>query len=177
MKFGWFEKIAFGLLIAAWAAYGSHFLDDSLVHAEDLKKPAYVVAGEAGGGAKEAAPAAAAENAVTLLASAAPDKGAKIFKKCKACHTTEKGGKNKVGPNLWDIVGKGKAAVGGFKYSDVLKGLGGDWNYADLDAFLANPKGFAKGTKMSFAGLKKAGDRAAMLAYLRSLSDSPKPLP
>ena len=103
--------------------------------------------------------------------------GKKVFKKCKSCHTVAKGGKNTVGPNLWDVVGKAKASTAGFAYSGVLKEKGGDWTYADLDAFLLSPKGFAKGTKMSFAGLKKTGDRAAVIAYLRSLSDSPKPLP
>ncbi len=111
-----------------------------------------------------------------MLASADAGAGAKVFKKCKACHTADKGGKNKVGPNLWDIVGKAKAAAG-FKFSGALKGLGGTWTYKDLDGFLADPKGFAKGTKMGFAGVKKPKARAHLIAYLRSLSDQPKPLP
>ncbi|MBT5298381.1 MAG: cytochrome c family protein [Rhodospirillaceae bacterium] len=176
MKFSWFEKISFGLLIAAWAIYGSHMLGDTLVHAEELKKPAYAVAMADAAPARGGA-AAVMENAMTMLASATPDKGAKLFKKCKSCHTVAKGGKNTVGPNLWDVVGRAKASAAGFKYSGALTDKGGDWSYADLDAFITSPKAFAKGTKMSFAGLKKAGDRAAMLVYLRSLSDSPKPLP
>ena len=120
---------------------------------------------------------AGAEDALAMLATASVDKGKKVFKKCKACHTVGNGDKNGVGPNLWDVVGTAKAGKGGYAYSGVLKGLGGDWSYGDLDKFLLSPKGFAKGTKMSFAGLKKAGDRAAVIAYLRSLSDSPKPLP
>jgi len=187
MKFSWYEKIAFGLLVAAWVAWGSDQIGSMLVHAKGLEKPAYAVAADEGAAEKTAAPAAggaaqktaapAAANAMTMLASAAPKKGAKVFKKCKACHTTNKGGKNTVGPNLWDVVGRAKAAGAGFAYSGALKGLGGDWSFADLDAFLTKPKAYAKGTKMSFVGLKKAGDRAAVLAYLRSLSDSPKPLP
>jgi len=176
MKFSWFEKISFGLLVAAWVVWGSHQIGGMLVHAQDLDKPAYAVEVADSAPAKGAAPAAV-ENALTLLASATPDRGVKVFKKCKSCHTVAKGGKNTVGPNLWDVVGKAKASTAGFAYSGVLKEKGGDWTYADLDAFLLSPKGFAKGTKMSFAGLKKAGDRAAVIAYLRSLSDSPKPLP
>ena len=118
-----------------------------------------------------------ADNAVALLNSASPDKGAKLFKKCKSCHTTKKGGKNTIGPNLWDVVGRKIAGSTGFKYSEALKGKGGDWSFAALDAFLANPKSYAKGTKMSFRGVKKNEDRADLLVYLHSLSDAPKPLP
>ena len=114
---------------------------------------------------------------LALLASADAGDGKKIFKKCKACHTADKGGAHKVGPNLWNVVGRAKAGAAGYKFSGVLAGLGGAWTFADLDAFLAKPKAFAPGTKMTFNGVKKAADRAAVIAYLRSLSDSPKPLP
>ena len=119
----------------------------------------------------------AADSAVALLASASPVKGAKLFKKCKSCHTIKKGGKNTIGPNLWEVVGREIASSVGFKYSEVLKGKGGNWSFAELDAFLANPKNYAKGTKMSFRGIKKNEDRADLLVYLHSLSDEPKPLP
>lgn len=99
--------------------------------------------------------------------------GKKLYSKCKACHTANKGGKNRLGPNLWNIVGKAKASVDGFKYSDALKSLGGDWTIADLDGFLSNPKAYAKGTRMSFAGIRKSGDRASLIAYLRGLNDNP----
>ena len=119
----------------------------------------------------------ATDNAVALLASASPVKGAKLFKKCKSCHSIKKGGKNTIGPNLWEVVGREIASSAGFKYSEVLKGKGGNWSFAELDAFLANPKNYAKGTKMSFRGIKKNEDRADLLVYLHSLSDEPKPLP
>jgi cytochrome c len=113
-----------------------------------------------------------------LLKAADPAAGAKVAAKCKACHGFDKGGPNKVGPNLWDIVGAKQAHLGdAFKYSDALKGLGGEWTYDALDKFLAAPKEYVPGTKMVFPGLKKPEDRAAVIAYLRSLSDSPKPLP
>lgn len=118
-----------------------------------------------------------AEGVLAMLASADAGKGEKTFRKCKSCHTTDKGGKNRVGPNLWDIVGRGIGSVSRYRFSGAMKDKGGNWTYQDLDAFLNNPKGFVKGTKMSFSGVKEAGDRAALIVYLRSLSDQPKPLP
>ncbi len=179
MRLSMFEKVCFAVLAAAWLAWGSNWIGDTLVHAEPLQTAAIKIAEAAPEKAAEAAPdkPAAAGGVLAMLASADAGAGAKTFKKCKACHTTAKGGKNKVGPNLWDIVGKAKAGAAGFKFSGALKGLGGKWTYNDLDGFLADPKGFAKGTKMGFAGLKKPKDRARVILYLRSLSDQPKPLP
>jgi cytochrome c len=177
-----FEKTGFSFMLAAWIAWGSNWVGDTLVHADPLQATAIKIevgAGSAPDKAEKPAPgqAGGGSDVSALLASADPSAGAKAFKKCKSCHTTDKGGKNRVGPNLWDVVGRAKAGAAGYSFSGVLKGLGGAWTYQDLDAFLANPKGFAKGTKMSFAGLKKPKDRAAVIMYLRSLSDQPKPLP
>lgn len=114
--------------------------------------------------------------AVAPNAAMAAD-GKKVFNKCKACHTTTNGGKNGIGPNLWNIVNRAPASVAGFSYSSALKGLTAKpWNYANLNEFLAKPKEYAKGTKMTFAGLKKDSDRAHLIAYLRNLSDNPAPL-
>ena len=111
------------------------------------------------------------------LASADADKGKGGTKACQACHSFEKGGPNKVGPDLWDIVEREKAHAAGFDYSAGLKEKGGTWTYEDLDHFLENPKGYVKGTKMAFAGIGSPTERANVIAYLRTLSDSPKPLP
>ena len=189
--------VALGLLLAIWLVLFAHYGSEFLYHADEIDKPAYpLIAVEEAAPAEEATETAAAEPeapeeaAVTtepevpagggiaaLLAAADAEAGAKLSKKCAACHSFDNGGKNKVGPNLWDIVGKAIAGGEGYKYSGALAGLGGEWTYDRLDAFLTKPKDFAAGTKMSFAGLKKAEDRANLIAFLRGRSDDPKPLP
>ena len=117
----------------------------------------------------------------TLLASADAAAGEAVFKKCQACHTGEKGGPNKVGPNLWGVINRPIASHEGFAYSGPMKEFsqGGSvvWDYEHLDEFLMSPKTDVKGTAMGFAGLKKDGERANLIAYLRTLADSPPPLP
>ena len=112
-----------------------------------------------------------------LLANSSLDKGQKIFKKCSACHTYEKEGANKVGPNLWNLINSPKAKVTGFAYSKKLAEFGGEWGYEELAQFLYKPKEYIKGTKMNFAGLKKVQDRANLVLFLREQSDNPAPLP
>lgn len=112
-----------------------------------------------------------------LLASANIEAGEKQAKKCAACHDFKKGGKAKIGPPLWDTVGQPKGGHDGFSYSPALKKLGGAWDYEALNAFLHKPRQLVPGTKMTFPGLSAVKDRANLIAYLRSLSDQPKPLP
>ncbi len=116
-------------------------------------------------------------NIKELMQNASSDLGKSLMVKCISCHTIDKGGANRIGPNLWDIVGKKKASSENYTYSKALSALGGEWDYESLAYFLHKPKAYAKGTKMSFAGLSKKDDIANIIAYLRSLSDSPKPLP
>lgn len=112
-----------------------------------------------------------------LLASADLEVGEKVARKCAACHTFDSGGANKVGPNLWNILGHAVAAKEGFSYSSAMVEFGGEWDYERLDYFLEAPKKSVPGTKMSFAGVRKPKDRANLIEYMRSLSDSPLPLP
>ncbi|MCW5689258.1 MAG: cytochrome c family protein [Pseudolabrys sp.] len=112
------------------------------------------------------------------LASASVEKGQAAIKPCQACHTFEKGGPNRVGPNLYDIVGHDRGTGrNGFNFSAAMKAKGGKWTYDELDKFLANPRGYIPGTNMSFAGISRDTQRADVIAYLRTLSDSPQPLP
>lgn len=112
----------------------------------------------------------------TLLASANVDRGAKQAKKCKACHSFDKGGKNKVGPALYDIVNRKKASASGFSYSSSMKEKGGVWNYEDLAAFLKSPKKFVPGTAMAFGGIRDSTKAADLIAFLRGNSDKPASL-
>ena len=140
-------------------------------------KPGFEIAvkEEAHGGAKEAA--APSEPIEKLLQTASVEKGAAAAKKCAACHTFEKGGPNRVGPNLFGIVERARASEAGFNYSSAMKGKGGKWTFQDLNAFILNPKGAVPGTAMGFAGITKDSERADVIDYLRTLADTPLPLP
>ncbi len=141
-------------------------------------KPGFEVAEQElatkGGAGPQAAPEEPIEK---LLASAAVDKGEASSKKCAACHTFGKGEPNRVGPNLYGVVGRERGSHAGFNYSAAMKAKPGKWTIEDLNAFLHNPKGFVPGTTMGFAGLPRGSERADVIAYLNSKADSPAPLP
>ncbi len=175
-----FNKIAGALLFSLLVALGLRSLGETVFHTEAPEKPGYAVEIEDASGSAE--PAAAKEEVplAQLLASADVAKGQKSFKKCSACHKVGEGASGGVGPNLYGIVGKAMAAFDGFAYSPALKEFAADgktWGYEELNAFLTKPKAYLKGTKMSFAGLKKGRDRANILAYLKSISPSAPAFP
>src|SRR5262245_8683306 len=145
---------------------------------EKPSKPGYNIAvkeqseGEKAGASKE--PEQPIE---TLLAKASIEKGQNAAKQCQACHTFEKGGPNRVGPNLWNIVNRPRASESGFNYSAAMKSKGGNWSFEELNKFLTNPRGYIPGTAMTFAGLTREDQRADVIDYLHTLADNPVPLP
>lgn len=168
-----FNTAAGWVLFAGIVALGSsiasslYFQADKPEHSE---KMGYFIEGKEEGGA-DGAPA---YDLGIVLAAADPAAGEKVFAKCAACHTINAGGANGIGPNLWGVMGKpiGKHAPG-FAYSSALAGHGGEWTYENMDAWLKSPKAFANGTKMSFAGLSKPEDRAAIMAWLKANGGGP----
>src|SRR5579859_1750618 len=173
-----FNKVAAALLVAliVWMVTG--LVAQELVPSEKLEKSAYPIAGGAPAGAAQeaAAPAAAAKPAPIpgdLFAKADAGAGEAIAKKCGACHTFDKGGPNRVGPNLYGVIGRPRASAAGFTYSDAMKKLGGTWEPQEIAAFIFDPKSYLPGTKMGFAGLPKPEDRANVLAFLNKQSDKP----
>ena len=173
-----FNKIAGGLLaaflFALFLGYGSDMIYHIEYEAEGYPIEVQEVASVSSGSTQQSAEV---EPVSLLLAMADPAQGESVAKKCAACHIFMADGPKKTGPSLWNIIGSPVANNAEFGYSDALAGFGGVWDYETLNAFLANPKGLVKGTRMSFAGLRKVNDRAALIAYLRTLSDSPQPLP
>lgn len=171
-SFEW-NKIFGAILLAILIGLMAGFISGKLVHVEKLEKTAIAIEGV------DAAPAegvAAAEAPAgpgpidELMKTADTTAGQKVSRACAACHSFDKGGANKVGPNLWGIVGNKHAHADGFAYSDVMKSMHDKaWTEDELNHFLYSPKAYAKGTKMAFAGLKSDQDRANVIAWLKTL--------
>ncbi len=174
-----FNKIAGAVLGTGLLALGLNSLSEVIYHSERPEKPGFVIevaeaatGGEATGGAE-----APAVSLGTLLASADANKGQAAAKACAACHDFTKGGPNKVGPNLWDVVQRAPGSHEGYAYTDGMKAKSAEpWTYEALNTFLTAPGAYVKGTKMVLK-IPKADVRANILAYLATLSDSPKPFP
>lgn len=177
------NKIAAAVLTAGVVVMTSGFIAELIYPHPHIEQDAYPIqVAEADGGDEQtaAAPEAAqeAQPIAARLADASVEDGQRAARKCVACHSFEQGGPNKIGPNLWDVVGAQITHVEDYSYSGALQEISDQaWTYEDLDAFLANPSEYAPGTKMSFAGIRDAQERADVIAYLRSLSEDPEPLP
>ena len=167
------NKIFAAILLAGIVASGSGILAKHIVHPVEVKAH----------GSEEVAEGAAAapqkpEPILGLIAGADVARGQMVAKACAACHTFDAAGKDGVGPHLWNVMSRGQAAASGFAYSEAMAGhKGKQWTYADLNHFLWKPKSYVPGTKMAFMGVKKPEDRAALIAYLRTVGNAPKGLP
>jgi cytochrome c len=175
-----FNKIAGAVLSALLLIFGTKTVLQIAETHPRPEKAAYALPmpkGGAAGGAQEQAPTFEFAKVAALLPQAKTENGEETFRKCMACHTPDKGGPNKVGPNLYGIVGREIGKHAGFAYSQALATHGGKWTFEELAKYLHDPKGAIPGNKMAFAGVTDNADLADLISYLRTLSDNPAPLP
>ena len=178
-SFEW-TKIIGGVLGTVLFIVAVHIASQFVYYAPPPAKPTYIVPGVQEASATPAAPAQAAEpipDFATAIPMADAMQGAMIAERCAACHDWTKDGPNKIGPNLYGVVGRPRASHPGFEYSAAMKAKSGTWTYPDLFTFLKQPALFVPGTKMSFAGLPNPKDRLDAIAFLRMQADTPVPLP
>ena len=171
------NKIIVSIVLTVILVLGINKIADVIFYVEKPEKSAYQVAGLTSvGTAEPSSENSASGDIMTLLASASISDGKKIFKKCAACHSIEKGKGNKIGPALWGILGRKAGSISDYKYSKAMATHGKSWSFLEMNGFLTKPKDWIKGTKMSFAGLKNEKDRAAVIFFMNQNSDNPLPL-
>jgi cytochrome c len=173
------NKIAGAVLTALLVIFGSKTLLDLVYKEHRPEKAGWALPITEAPTTSTAAAVVAFDPAkvVELLPKANADAGQDVFKRCLQCHTPDKGGRNLVGPNLWGVVGRKVAEVGGFPYSDAMKTHGGEWNWPALATYLHDPKAAVPGNKMAFPGIKDDAELADLLVYIRKLADAPAALP
>ena len=175
------NKIIGAVLLTALIIIGIGKFTDILFHVEKPKESAYKVEGlevaSTTTSGQEAAKVVEAVDIKALLAMGDLAHGEKVFKKCTACHMIAAGGKNMIGPNLWSVIGRQAGVVSDYKYSKAMVAYGKEWTFEEMNSYLIKPQAYVKGTKMAFAGLRKEKDRASVILYMNSKSDSPKALP
>ena len=173
------NKIIAAILMVALLVIGLGKIADSVFHVEKPKNPGYQVEVESQLASNTSQTVEVVEKVdiAAIMSLGDAESGEIIFKKCAACHSINKGGKNKIGPALYNVVGRAVGKVDDYKYSKTLASYGKDWTFEELNGYLQKPASYLKGTKMSFAGLRKEKDRASVIKYLNQNSDSPKLLP
>ena len=173
------NKIIAAILMVALLVIGLGKVADTIFHVKKPKSPGYQVEVEnqVGSNTTQITENVEKINIAAVMALGDVVSGEKICKKCAACHSINEGGKNKIGPALYNVVGRAVGGVNDYKYSKALASYGKDWTFEELNGFLQKPASYLKGTKMSYAGLRKEKDRASVIKYLNQKSDSPKPLP
>jgi len=173
------NKIVAAVLLVALLVIGIGKLSNVIFYVEKPEKPGYAV--EVQQASTSTTATATVEDKkvdiAALMALGDVNAGEKIFKKCAACHSINQGGANKIGPALYNVVGRKIGGVADYKYSKAFVEYGKEWNFEELNGFLIKPSKWIKGTKMAYAGLRKEEDRASIIKYLNQNSDSPLPLP
>ena len=172
------NKIIVSIVFALVLILGINKITDLIFYVEKPEKSAYQVATvttSTSTSAETSSKSTESENIMALFASTNSADGAKVFKKCAACHSIAQGGSNKIGPALWGVLGRKAGSVPGYKYSKAMAAYEKAWSFDEMNGFLLKPKEWIKGTKMSFAGLKNAKDRAAVILYMNENTDSPLP--
>ena len=173
------NKIIAAILMVALLVIGLDKIADGIFHVNLPEKPGYKVEVE-DQTTSTASKASKVEEKIDIMAIMAQgdiSSGEKIFKKCAACHSIGKGGANKICPALYNVVGRKVGGVAEYKYSKALASYDKEWTFEELNGFLKKPASYIKGTKMSYAGLRKEKDRASIIKYLNQKSDNPQPLP
>ena len=174
------NKILVSIVFAVILILGINKIADSIFYVEKPEQSAYQVASVTNvagtTSSQTSSESSGSENIMALFASTNAAEGAKVFKKCSACHSIAEGGANKIGPALWGVVGRKAGSISDYKYSKAMVAYGKPWSFEEMNGFLIKPKDWIKGTKMSFAGLKKAKERAAVILYMNENSDNPLPI-
>ena len=173
------NKIIAAILMVALLIIGLGKIADGVFHVNKPKNPGYQVEvkNQLTSDTSQATEIVEKIDIAALMTLGDIVSGEKIFKKCAACHSINKGGKNKIGPALYNVVGRAVGGVDDYKYSKALAAYGKEWTFEELNGFLTKPSSYLKGTKMSYAGLRKEKDRASVIKYLNENGDSPKLLP
>ena len=174
------NKIVAALLLVALLVIGISKLSDVIFYVEKPKTPGYSVEVDQVSTSKQETSLETTEEKIdiaALMALGDITTGEKIFKKCAACHSIVKGGKNNIGPALYNVVGRQVGSISDYKYSKALSEYDKQWTFEELNGYLIKPAKWIKGTKMAFAGLRKEKDRASVIKYLNQNSDNPSPLP